>query len=320
MPDPAQSFYQTLITAASEASAVLLGATKMVESVYLDYKPEVAPDIGQTLNVVLPANADSAVTDTGTGDFAFSTPTANTVPLVFSHHPSAAYTITDFSEWNTPADVRTRFLDAYLKGMLEYVNTTLCALAATANFTVNANITSASVHGQANAPEIQEADMANAWGQLAAQKVAVNDLGNFFTLTHPKVYGAMLGDSYWTANSQIGYQLAGQIRRYAMLGEQWGALIDYDQAMPTAVVSGTPNTTNYTSLVFHRYAMALAVRPLPLPQTNVVEASTIFMKGIPIRVMLGYNQLKAGWVTTVDCGFACGVIRPEMGVVITTNN
>ena len=101
-----------------------------------------------------------------------------------------------------------------------------------------------------------------------------------------------------------------------MLGQQWGVLIDYDQNTPT-FSSGSPATTKYKNLIFHRNAIALAVRPLPNPVTNVVESTTIFFGPLPVRIMLGYNQLKAGWVTTLDCGYARGVIRPEMGVVVT---
>lgn len=308
MADPHANFFQTLIAAASEASQVLVGSTKMLESVYLDYKPEVAPDIGQTLNVVIPANAAGAVSDIGTGDFSFSTPTSAVKSLVFDKHPAAAYVITDFSQFNTPADIRNRFLDGYLKAMLEQVNTDLCSLLASANFTGSTATVAGTGLGWA------KADVGKAWGELVTNKVPVNDLGDLFGLVHPKVYAAMLEDDYWTANSQIGYQLAGQIRRYAMLGEQWGALIDYDHAVP---VAGT-TTLTYSNALFHRYAIALAVRPLPLPQTNVVDATIVNIKGIPFRVMLGYNQTKQGWVTTIDTAYARGVIRPEMGCIVTT--
>lgn len=308
MLDPAVNFYQTLIAAASEASEVLVGSTKMIESVYLDYKPEVAPDIGQTLNINIPANASAAVSDIGTGDFSFSSPSTTVKSLVFNKHPSAAYVVTDFSQFNTPADVRTRFLDSYLKAILENVNTDLCSLLASANFTSSTPTVVGAALGWA------KADVGAAWGELVTNKVPVNDLGDFFGIVHPKTYAAMLEDDYWTANSQIGYQLAGQVRRYAMLGQQWGALIDYDHAVP---VAGT-TTLVYSNALFHRHAIALAVRPLPLPQTNVVEASIVNIKGIPFRIMLGYNQTKQGWVTTVDTAYARGVIRPEMGVIVST--
>jgi hypothetical protein len=38
---------------------------------------------------------------------------------------------------------------------------------------------------------------------------------------------------------------------------------------------------------------------------------------IPVRVMLGYNQLNGGWVTTVDAGYARAVIRPDHGILMT---
>lgn len=307
---PAQSFYQTLVAAFGEANAVLVGPTKILETVYVDYRPEQAPDFGQTLNVPLPAAANAGITDIGTGDFSFSTPSATTVPLVFDNHPGGAYVINDFDRFNTPSDVRTIFLDGYLKAILEYVNTDLSTLITTANFNAYAAIT-------VGTAEITKAGMTTAWTNLTTAKVPTRDFGNMFTMTHPIVYGNMTADDYWTANSQVGYQLAGETRRWAMLGQQWGTLIDYDPAMP-AVTAGSPAATTYTSLVYHRHAMALAVRPLPIPDTEVVEATTLMLKGLlPVRVMLGYNQSKGGWVTTVDCGYARGVIRPNHGSIIT---
>lgn len=303
------AFYQTLVAAFGEANAALVGPTKLLECVYRDYREEMAPDFGQTINVPLPAAANSSITDTGTSDFSLSTPTATTVPLVFNNHPSGAYPIQDFDRFNTPSDVRTIFLDSYLKAILEYVNTGIAALITTGNFNAYSSYTG-------TAGELVAADMQKAWGSLAGQKVPVRDFGNMFAIVHPTVYGAMTADAYWTANSQVGYQIAGEARRWAMLGQQWGTLIDFDPAMPT-VTSGSPATTTYASLVFHRHAIALAVRPLPIPDTEVVECTTLMLKGLlPVRVMVGYNQLKGAWVTTVDCGYALGVIRANHGFYI----
>ena len=313
MTDNAAGFYQTLVAAFSEANAALVGPTKILESVYYDYKPEVVPDFGQTLNIPLPAAPNGATSDIGTTDFVISTPAATTVPLVFNNHPGSAFLVNDFQQFNTPQDIRRVFLDAYLKDILEYINKDLATLFATANFNVLTNITTSS-----SSTIMQVDDLSGAIGQLATAKVPVTDFGNLFALTHPNQFFKMCKDTTWSANSQVGYQIAGETRRYGMLAEQFGALVDWDPDMPTASAS-SPNTTTYTSAVFHRHAVAIAVRPLPIPETPVVMGATLMLKGIlPVRVMLGYNQLKGGWLTTIDAGYARGVIRPDHGVIVKT--
>lgn len=309
MSSPGTAFYQTLAAAFSQANATLVGPTKVLETVYIDYRPEVLNDIGQTLNIPLPASATNSVADVGTGDFVFTVPSAATVPVVINQHPAYAFVINDFDRFNTPADIRTVFLDSALKGILEYVNRDIASLFTTANFNAYAAITG-------TAGEVVEADMAKAWGTLATNKIPVRDLGNLFLTVAPTVYANMSGDTYWTANSQVGFQIAGEIRRSGFLGTQWGAIVDFDMDMPKST-SGSPVVTAYTDALYHRHAIALVTRPLPTPDTSVVEPMILMLKGIlPIRLMVGYNQLKGGWVTTVDCGYGRAVVRPDHGIII----
>lgn len=306
----ATNFFQTLVASFSEANAALVGPTKLLESVYLDYTPEQPAALGQTINVPLPAQMTSQVTDIGDGPFVPVSPSSSTVPLVFSHHPAVSYTVTDFSQFNTPSDIRKIFLDSALKGMLEYVNNDIASLITPTNFNAYAPI----IGGTAGLFSI--ADMSSAWGLLASGKIPVRDFGNFFMLGDPIVYGNMVKDSTWSANSQVGYQIAGETRRYAMLGEQWGALIDFDPALQTVAIGSPYTAETHTNIIMHRHAIALATRDLPVPDSPVVMGRILMLKDmLPVRVMLGYNQLFGGWVTTVDCGYARAVIRPDHGII-----
>jgi hypothetical protein len=225
--------------------------------------------------------------------------------MVFNSHPGVAFVVSDFSQYNTPIDIRKMFLDAALKGILEYINMDLGGLFTQTNFpTYGAPLVGAT-------SEFTTANMATAFGKLAAGRIPVRDFGNFFGIFHPLVFANMSNDTLWSANSQVGYQIAGETRRYAMLGEQWGALLDFDPDMP-AVGAGSPVTTTYTSAVFHRHAIAMGIRPLPIPDTPNVLANNIMLKDIiPVRVMVGYQQQYGGWMITVDAGYARAVIRPD---------
>jgi hypothetical protein len=73
---------------------------------------------------------------------------------------------------------------------------------------------------------------------------------------------------------------------------------------------------NYICLAMHRYAIALALRPLPEPDGNVVHFRYLDIKGIPMRLMASYQHLKSAWLVSLDFGYALAVIRPEFGQII----
>lgn len=74
--------------------------------------------------------------------------------------------------------------------------------------------------------------------------------------------------------------------------------------------------TTYTCVAMHRYAMALAVRPLEIVNDGHIHSRLVVLNGIPFRVMVAYNQLKSGWLLTMDYGMAAAVLRPDFGIVI----
>ncbi len=378
MANTVTAFYQTLVAAASEASQVLVGTTKFLERVYRDYKPE-AVSPGQTINIALPASTTSSIADVGVADYALTDISFATKALVFNQHPGYAYIVRDFEQFNSPESIRNIFLDGAIKGMAEYVNAAIASLATPANFNAYAALNSTKVKN------IDSNTIAVAMGNLATAKVPVDDLGNFFLTSHPQPYFNMTTDPFWSSQSQVGYEIAGQIRRTAMLGEAFGFMSGYDQQMPssTPVVTGTSvgvtsasasvtgvgtafttqlaigqwlyfasdptltayqilsiqsntaltltapfvGTTNaataatmatYTNLVYHKNAIALAVRPLPEPDGRVVDYTYIDYKGLPIRVQVGYNQLKNGYVVSLDAGYALGIIRANHGQIINS--
>jgi hypothetical protein len=95
-----------------------------------------------------------------------------------------------------------------------------------------------------------------------------------------------------------------------------GTLLQAYQGSQTSGVSF--NKLSYTGLALHRYAMVLAVRPLELVNTGGVTSRTIMLKGIPIRVMISYPHIKAGWMLTADYGMVAKVVRPDFGVILNS--
>ena len=74
--------------------------------------------------------------------------------------------------------------------------------------------------------------------------------------------------------------------------------------------------TTYTSVAMHKYAIALAVRPLEIVNDGHVRSRLIMLQGLPMRLMLSYQHLKSGWLMSLDYGMVTRVIRPDFGILI----
>lgn len=309
MANTVTGFNQTLVTAATEASATLMGSNALLDRVYKDYQPQVT-DIGKTLNVIIPASVTSQVADGGVADVSYSDVVETTVPIVFDQHPLYTFVIRDFEQYNTPRSIRTAFLDAAFKGVAEYIDGKVAALFTSTNFT---STTAIATTGSL----ITTTQFLSGYATLANNKVAVADPANMSLISVPTVYAKILGDTGWTQALIAGEKIASEVHGSGRLAVSYGCTLDYDQQL-TALNTGTAPNQTFTGAYFHRYAVAVATRPLPTPDTAVVDATMIDYKGIPIRVMIGYNQAKLGFVVTVDAGFGLKVVRPEMGQLFAT--
>lgn len=378
MSNNVSTFFQTLVAAATEASAALVGQTQLVDAVYQDYKPVTLSPFN-TMQIPLPDQ--STLSDIGAGNFTPVDVSAGMATLTFQNHPGIAYVIRDFEQYRSPETIRTLFLDATFKRAIEYLNGQISALITRSQFSTYAPIVTSA--GTAN---LGINDYAKAWGALAAGKIPVQETDNMRLAVHPDVYANLLTNSNWVAESMVGRLMSDSVRRDAWLGQQFGAHVVWDQQMqkganvvatqslasggtvsitsgstaltgtgttfttdlipgayytingyagnPVQVVSVQSNTSAtlavaasatvasanmteaYKALYFHKYAIALGLRNLPAPDERVVDYTTVFVKGVPMRVMIGYNQLMAGYVVTVDFGFALGVVRPNFGQII----
>jgi hypothetical protein len=310
MANTVSGFYQTLTTAAAEASQALVGSNSLMDSVFMDYKPMVA-DLGQTLNVNIPNIVTTQVTDADSADIALTDVAATTVPIVFNKHPYYGFVVRDFEQFNTPSDLRMTFLDAAIKGISESIDSNIALLCTAANFNVNPVITSTG--GYPTVPQFLAG-----YSNLADQRVPVTDTPNMSFVNTPHSYARILGDSSWTSNLIAGAQLAAEAHISGDITTSFGSTIRMDQQLNFQLTTGTSPSQTYTSILMHRWAIALVSRPLPQPDSNVVDYSYIDFKGVPIRIMLGYNLYpKMGYVITVDSGYGLAVTRPALGQIFS---
>lgn len=328
MANTISGFYQTVVAAATEAAQLLAPTWKLHDSIFWDYRPEPAT-IGQTINVPIPVDPTSGVTDAGVADVPVTDVAFSTQPIVFNKHPYFGYVIRDFEQFNSPMLVRRVFMDAAIKGVKNYINAQVAALFIPGNFPTNAAIAT-TVH-TVTVPQFLQA-----MAVLARQNVPVAaDPENLSLVLHPDVYVTLMdgtsgsSGAAWAQAFIAGARTAEFVHERGEMPTAYGMTVKLDQQMPA-----TPGTT-YTGAYLHRWAVAGVVRPLPEPDTKVVDYTYIDFGSnpqyrgayggaesppFPIRVTVGYNQFpKQGYIVTIDAGFGLKVVRDNMCQLFTTS-
>lgn len=159
--------------------------------------------------------------------------------------------------------------------------------------------------------DITDAAMGTAWSTLADADVPVGDMDNMFVISAPQVYSKLLQRESFTKNSSIGDPSAG-IRRTARLGTHWGAWFDWDADLGLYQQSAGV----YASLYFHRYAMGIVSAPLAPPMNPNVPCTYVSINGIPVRVIVDFDQDYMCDVISFDCLYGVGVIRSDHGILL----
>ena len=326
MANTISGFYQTVVAAATEASQMLAPTWKLHDSIFWDYRPEPAT-IGQTINVPIPQDPTASVTDAGVGDVAVTDIGFTTQPIVFNKHPYYGFVIRDFEQFNSVPLLRRVFLDAALKGVKNNINAAVGALLIPGNFTTNAAIA-------CSAHTVTVTQFLQAFAVLTNQNVpTANDPQNMSLVLHPTVYVTLLDQTTGSSGAAWGQAFiaggttAEHIKARGDMPTAYGMTVKLDQQVPA-----TPGTT-YTGVYMHRWAIAGVVRPLPPPDTKVVDYTYVNFgtndmyggafggdSGIqfPIRVTVGYNQYpKQGYIVTIDAGYGLKVVRENMGQLFT---
>jgi hypothetical protein len=309
------SFYQTLVAATTEASQALVGPNAFLDSIYIDFKPEAA-SIGQTLNVALPnggAPPTSSVADGGVADPVFTDISFTTEAIIFSQHPQYNYIIRDFEQFNSPLAIRQIFMDAAIKAVAEYADTQVAALFTTGNFTTNTAIAGTGNGGGTNGDSIAVKDFLKGQAALLSQRVNVNDVQNMTLIQHPVPYTNLLADTAWTQQSIASELVAERVRTTGEIRVGFGSTIAHDLFAPY-----NGGTTTYTGCYFHRWAVALATRPLPPPDAKVADYMYVMYKGIPLRITLCWSVIHNGYCVLVEAGYGLKVVRQNMGQLFTT--
>jgi len=122
-----------------------------------------------------------------------------------------------------------------------------------------------------------------------------------------------------TISNVAWIQLSGETAIYPVISVASDTAATLGQAYQGSQSSGVAaSRITYTGIAMHRFAIALAVRPLEIVNDGHIRSRLIMMRGLPMRLMLSYQHLKAGWLLTLDYGMVAKVIRPDFGVLLSS--
>lgn len=276
---------------------IALGALKantvMARLVNRDYDNEVA-SLGDTIHI----NRRGGLV---VNDKAPNTPTtvqnpANTKnSIVLNKHKEITWVIEDSTSAKAIQDAIDYVTDAGV-AMAEQIETDLLKLHTLAGFDVGTAGTNLSVDTVLAARE-------------RLNKNKCPGMGRVFVVS-PKDDTALLKLEQFT-NSQW-LQENGTALREGYLGRKYG--FDFVMAQLVDQVAGTPVTTH--NLAFHRDALVLATRPLPLPPADSgVFATVLTVDGVSVRLTRSYDHSALATRWTLDLLYGVGSNRADTHLV-----
>ena len=316
MANSVSSFFQTLVASATEASQLLAPTWAAHDAIYWDYNPAQPTDLGQTLNVPIPADPTTNVVDIGSGDVTISDISYSTKSIVYNKHPQITFAVRDFEQFNSPIQLRNLYTDTALKAIKNSINSQIVGLFNTTNFTTNSQQSTTS-------HIITVPQFLTGRSLLADQKVPVNDVKNMALLLPSTPYMALMdgttsgSGAAWSQAFIVGEKTASQIHELGTIPVAFSTQVQLDQQMTT---TGTVGSRTFTGALFHRWAIAGVSRPLPTPEmaAKVVDYAYVNWGGLVLRIMVGYNQYpKGAALVTIDCGYGLSVVRENMGVLFS---
>lgn len=328
--------YANIIAAFTQAEAALVGPNLFTELIHTDVDMGEMGYQGKKVTINFP-DSDFEVRDVAIGDdVEYDAPRTITRDLELKYHPTLAFPIYDLEKAFAarPSQLREMFVDEAMKAIGTYMNKNIANFIRPAASGVEGFKLLNATTSDGN-EKLDVLDFAKGWKELVRRKCPVRDFGNVFCVVHPDVYTYFLTDDNWALATSVGYEIAGSIRRSALVGQVFGVIADYDLDVPIAYhdidevdddglnnnVEDATNVTAdkycYRSFLFHRRAVAYAYRPLEIPgPESGVRASTAVYKNMPIRFMITYNRQKFRWEISFDFLFGRMIYRPEFGVLL----
>ena len=263
---------------AREALMVLRNNAVMAKLVHRDYSNEFVGGVGDTITIRKPA---TFVANEFSGNIQVQDATESSVAVKMDKHLDVSFAVTSKQMALDIKDFSAQLLVPAMQAFADKIDKYLIALESEAT----------NRHPHASGV-IAPADL------IAARKFLTE---NAAPMTERRfVVGAtaeadLLGNELFVSAEKVGD--AGTALREASLGRKFGMDIYVDQNIA--------KTGNYTpSIAFHKNAMALVTRSLPLPE-GAAKSATVNYDGFGLRVVYDYD-IKTK-TDTISIDMLCGV-------------
>ena len=263
---------------AREALMVLRNNAVMAKLVHRDYSSEFVGGVGDTITIRKPA---TFVANEFNGNIQVQDATETSVSVKMDKHLDVSFAVTAKQMALDIKDFSAQLLVPAMQAFADKIDKYLIALEAEA--------TNRHPHG---AGVISPADL------IAARKFLTE---NAAPLTERRfVVGAtaeadLLGNELFVSAEKVGD--AGTALREASLGRKFG--------MDCYVDQNIAKTGDYTpSIAFHKNAMALVTRSLPMPE-GAAKCATVNYDGFGLRVVYAYDINTK--TDTISIDMLCGV-------------
>lgn len=222
------------------------------------------------------------------------TPSATTVDITLNKHKEISFLVEDIAKAQSRPDIIQGYIEDAIGALAEQIDSDLLALwsgfsttaiDATSGVTPTEIIAARGVLNNAKAP-----------------------LDNRYIVWHPDAEMELLNIEKFTSAQYDPMNV--EALRQANISRKFG----FDHYMSQLVVESGGEAKN---LAFHRDALVLVTRPLPLVPDGFGARSVVMSEdGVGIRVTWSYNPSHLGIQVTLDILYGVGELRDEFGVVI----
>jgi hypothetical protein len=277
---------------AANALGALKANTVMARLVNRNYENEVA-QMGDIVHV--PVRGALSVNDkTANAVYTLQTPSASVVNVTLNKHKEISFLVEDVAKAQANQDIIAGYIEDGMKALGEQIDSDLLAL--------YSGFSATPVDATAG---ITVAKIVEARRLLNAAKVP---LDGRVVVWHEDAEAEVLQLAQFTS-AQEDPANADALRN-ATLGRKFGFTHYLDQQVKIAAAEAK-------NMVFHRDAMTLVTRPLPMvPQGMGAQSAVMNEDGISIRVVWSYNPSYGGIQVTMDVLYGVAELRDAFGLVI----